>query len=38
MCAVAELIEPFPKGGPSLLSRLGSVWSRLFRALGSLFG
>jgi hypothetical protein len=34
---VAELIKPFPKGGPSFWARLGSVWSRLFRGLGSLF-
>jgi hypothetical protein len=26
----AEMIRPFPKGGPSLLSRLGSVWASMF--------
>ena len=33
----AELIEPFPKGGPSFWSRLGSVWSRLIGGIGGLF-
>ena len=33
----AELIEPFPKGGPSFWSRLGSVWSRLIGGIGRLF-
>ena len=33
----SELIEPFPKGGHSFVSRLGSVWSRLIRAIGGLF-
>jgi hypothetical protein len=33
----AELIEPFPKGGPSFWSRLGSVWSRLLGGIGRLF-
>jgi hypothetical protein len=32
-----ELIEPFPKGGPSFWSRLGSVWSRLIGGIGRLF-
>jgi hypothetical protein len=32
-----ELIEPFPKGGPSFWARLGSVWSRLIGAIGGLF-
>ncbi len=30
---VAALVAPLPKGGPTLGSRLGSVWSRLFRLL-----
>ncbi len=33
----AALIEPFPKGGPSFWSRLGSVWSRLIGGIGGLF-
>ena len=33
----AELIDPFPKGGPSFWSRLGSVWSRLIGGIGGLF-
>lgn len=33
----AEMIDPFPKGGPSVFARLGSVWSRLIRAIGGLF-
>jgi hypothetical protein len=34
----AELLEPFPRGGGrSIWERLGSVWSELFRAIGSLF-
>jgi hypothetical protein len=33
----AELLDPFPRGGPSLGARLGSVWSRMFRAVGGLF-
>lgn len=33
----AELIEPFPKGGPSFWSRLGSVWSRLIDGIAGLF-
>jgi hypothetical protein len=34
----SELLEPFPRGGgASFWERLGSVWSRLFRAVGSLF-
>lgn len=33
----AELIEPFPKGGPSFWSRLGSVWSRLIGGIAGLF-
>lgn len=33
----ARLTQPFPRGGPSLWSRLGSVWSRAFRAVGGLF-
>jgi hypothetical protein len=33
-----QLLEPFPRGGgASFWERLGSVWSRLFRAVGSLF-
>jgi hypothetical protein len=34
---VAEMIEPFPRGGRSLWERFGSVWSRLFRGIASLF-
>jgi sigma-E factor negative regulatory protein RseB len=34
----AKLTEPFPKGGPSVWARLGSVWSRLIGAIGGLFG
>jgi hypothetical protein len=33
----ADLIEPFPRGGPSFWSRLGSVWSRLIGGIGRLF-
>jgi outer membrane lipoprotein-sorting protein len=33
----SELVRSFPLGGPSFWERLGSVWSRLFRGLGSLF-
>ena len=33
----AEFIDPFPKGGPSFWSRLGSVWSRLIGGIGGLF-
>jgi hypothetical protein len=33
----AELIEPFPRGGPTFGARLGSVWSRLFVAIGDIF-
>jgi hypothetical protein len=32
-----ELTEVFPKGGPSVWARMGSVSSRAFRALVSLF-
>jgi hypothetical protein len=32
-----ELIAPFPKGGPSAWARMGSVWSRMIRAIGRLF-
>jgi hypothetical protein len=32
-----ELIEAFPRGGPSFWARLGSLWSRLFGAIGGLF-
>jgi hypothetical protein len=33
-----RLTEPLPRGGPSIWSRLGSVWARAFRAVGELFG
>jgi hypothetical protein len=33
----ASLIAPFPKGGPSLWARLGSVWSRIANGIGDLF-
>jgi hypothetical protein len=33
----AELTGSFPKGGPSFWARLGSLWSRLFGAIGDLF-
>lgn len=32
-----ELTEAFPRGGPSFWARLGSLWSRLFGAIGGLF-
>jgi hypothetical protein len=32
-----ELIEAFPQGGPSVWARMGSVWSRLFDAIGRAF-
>ena len=32
-----SLIDPFPSGGPSFWSRLGSVWSRLIGAIAGLF-
>ncbi|HYZ91770.1 MAG TPA: hypothetical protein VFA34_05170 [Actinomycetota bacterium] len=33
----AKLTEQLPKGGPSVWSRLGSVWARAFRVVGGLF-
>ena len=32
-----ELLDPLPSGGPSAWARMGSVWSRMFRAAGGLF-
>ncbi len=33
-----RLTAPFPRGGPSAWARMGSLWSRAFRAIGGLFG
>jgi hypothetical protein len=33
----AQMLEDFPKGGPSFWARLGSVWSRLFSGISHLF-
>lgn len=33
-----RLTSAFPRGGPSIWARLGSIWSRLFRGIGSAFG
>lgn len=32
-----RLTAPFPRGGPSALARMGSVWSRAFRAVAGVF-
>jgi hypothetical protein len=32
----AEMIHPFPQGGPSVLSRMGSVWSSIFHGVARL--
>jgi hypothetical protein len=31
-----EMIRPFPKGGPSIAARLGSVWATIFHGIGHL--
>jgi len=33
----SDLLKPFPKGGPSVWARMGSVWSRTFRGVRDLF-
>lgn len=33
----ARLTAPFPRGGPSAWARMGSIWSRAFRAVGHVF-
>lgn len=32
-----RLTAPFPRGGPSALARMGSIWSRAFRTVASVF-
>jgi len=32
----AEMVRPFPKGGPSLMSRLGSMWATIFHGVSRL--